>query len=174
MQINNQSIQDMHIFGDPSRIPIIIVERVVNVPRRTTSGNSYFSQLDQKDTPNLLTVPLFNAVNKSSVASPQQNGRVLKIVVFVHGFQVCSLLNVCINLFIYLFVYRKLYRNRVRKKEFVQRKRMKNPRKGICIVNIEERLKKSKGRKPLPSDSQGIRLPKTSRGHEILNKRLLS
>lgn len=33
---------------------------------------------------------------------------------------------------------------------------MKNPRKGICIVNIEERLKKSKGRKPLPSDSQGI------------------
>ena len=104
MQINNQSIQDMHIFGDPSRIPIIIVERVVNVPRRTTSGNSYFSQLDQKDTPNLLTVPLFNAVNKSSVASPQQNGRVLKIVVFVHGFQVCSLLNVCINLFIYLFI----------------------------------------------------------------------
>lgn len=87
MKINNQSIQDMHIFGDPSRIPIIIVERVVNVPRRTTSGNSYFSQLDQKDTPNLLTAPLFNAVNKSSVASPQQNGRVLKIVVFVHGFQ---------------------------------------------------------------------------------------
>ncbi|RVX02520.1 hypothetical protein CK203_031101 [Vitis vinifera] len=91
MKINNQSIQDMHIFGDPSRIPIIIVERVVNVPRRTTSGNSYFSQLDQKDTPNLLTVPLFNAVNKSSVASPQQNGRVLKIVVFVHGFQASTL-----------------------------------------------------------------------------------
>ena len=113
MQINNQSIQDMHIFGDPSRIPIIIVERVVNSPQRTTSGNSYFSQLDQQDTPNLLTLPLFKAANKSSVASPQQNGRVLKIVIFVHGFQVCSsLLNFCIN----LFVYRKLYMNCVGRK----------------------------------------------------------
>lgn len=88
MQINNQSIQDMHIFGDPSHIPIIIVERVINVPRRSTSGNSYFSQLDQKDTPNFLPAPFFKAVNKSLVGSPQQHGRVLKIVVFVHGFQV--------------------------------------------------------------------------------------
>ncbi|XP_057958995.1 uncharacterized protein LOC131151678 isoform X1 [Malania oleifera] len=87
MKINNRSIQDMHIFGDPSRIPIIIVERVVNSLLRTTSGNSYFSNLDQKDTPSLFTEVAFKAVNKLSGASLQQSGRVLRIVVFVHGFQ---------------------------------------------------------------------------------------
>ncbi|KAI3699388.1 hypothetical protein L2E82_43660 [Cichorium intybus] len=46
--INSRSIQDLHIFGDPSRIPIIIVERVVNAPLRTPSGNSYFRNMDPK------------------------------------------------------------------------------------------------------------------------------
>ncbi|KAL7199346.1 hypothetical protein ACSBR2_021602 [Camellia fascicularis] len=87
MRINNRSMQDMHIFGDPSRIPIIIVERVVNAPLRSTSGHSYFSYLNQKNTSGLLTDISSKAKNKSSVASNHQNGRVLKIVVFVHGFQ---------------------------------------------------------------------------------------
>uniref|UniRef100_A0A5B7C301 DUF676 domain-containing protein n=1 Tax=Davidia involucrata TaxID=16924 RepID=A0A5B7C301_DAVIN len=86
MRINNRSIQDMHIFGDPSHIPIIIVERVVNAPLRSTSGNSYFSNLDHKDTSTLLTRIGSKAKSKLTGASPQQ-GRVLKIVVFVHGFQ---------------------------------------------------------------------------------------
>ncbi|KAK3000770.1 hypothetical protein RJ639_020617, partial [Escallonia herrerae] len=87
MRINNRSIQDMHIFGDPSRIPIIIVERVVNAPMRSTSGNTYFSNLDQKDTHSILSGIGSKPVNKLSGASPRQSGRVLKIVVFVHGFQ---------------------------------------------------------------------------------------
>lgn len=85
-QINSQSIQDMHLFGDPSRIPVIIVERVMNGPLRTTSGNSYFSSVNKKDTSGMVTE--LKSVNKLSGASPQQSGRVLKIVVFVHGFQV--------------------------------------------------------------------------------------
>ena len=89
MQINNRSIQDMHIFGDPSRIPIIIVERVVNAPLRSTSGNSYFSNLNQKDPSPLLADIGSKANNKLSAPRPQKSGRVLKIVVFVHGFQAC-------------------------------------------------------------------------------------
>ncbi|KAK6153349.1 hypothetical protein DH2020_012988 [Rehmannia glutinosa] len=78
MRINNRSIQDLHIFGDPSRIPIVIVERVVNAPVRSTSGNSYFSQLDQKDTNSLIAGVDLNPSNKLAGAT-RQNGRVLKI-----------------------------------------------------------------------------------------------
>ncbi|KAL0335685.1 UNVERIFIED_CONTAM: hypothetical protein Sradi_4780400 [Sesamum radiatum] len=87
MRINNRSIQDLHIFGDPSRVPIVLVERVVNAPVRPTSGNSYFSHVDQKDTNSLTTGVGSDSSNKLSGASPRQSGRVLKIVVFVHGFQ---------------------------------------------------------------------------------------
>ncbi|KAL7153367.1 hypothetical protein ABFS83_04G163900 [Erythranthe nasuta] len=86
MRINNRFIQDLHIFGDPSSIPIVIVERVVNAPVRATSGNSYFSQLDQKDIQNVIADVDSKPSNKLS-GETRQNGRVLKIVVFVHGFQ---------------------------------------------------------------------------------------
>ncbi|KAB1212117.1 hypothetical protein CJ030_MR5G011951 [Morella rubra] len=87
MNINNRSIQDLHIFGNPAQIPIIIVERVMNAPRRTTSANSYLRNLDVIDSLGLLPGPSSVAVNKQSGSGPEQNGRVLKIVVFVHGFQ---------------------------------------------------------------------------------------
>ncbi|KAG9129466.1 hypothetical protein Leryth_013059 [Lithospermum erythrorhizon] len=66
MKINNRSIQDLHIFGDPSRIPIVIVERAVNAPRPSGGGLS---------------------VNTTSAQNTRHAGRILKIVVFVHGFQ---------------------------------------------------------------------------------------
>ncbi|KAI3697053.1 hypothetical protein L6452_29776 [Arctium lappa] len=81
MRINNRSIQDLHIFGDPSRIPIIIVERVVNAPLHSPSGNSYFRNMDPKNTNGML--PEID----SRFSGNQQKGRVLKIAVFVHGFQ---------------------------------------------------------------------------------------
>ncbi|KAJ4952502.1 hypothetical protein NE237_029334 [Protea cynaroides] len=86
MKINNRSVQDMHIFGDPLRAPVLIVERVVNAPFRTTSGNSYFNSLDPKDTSSILMEPSISSINKSC-GGPQRNGRVLRVVVFVHGFQ---------------------------------------------------------------------------------------
>lgn len=79
----------MHIFGDPSRIPIVIVERVVNAPLRSTSGNSYFIHREPKDAKSLLAGTNFKGTKKIPGVSPCQNGRVLKIVVFVHGFQAC-------------------------------------------------------------------------------------
>ncbi|KAM3246865.1 hypothetical protein P3L10_008632 [Capsicum annuum] len=87
MRINSRSIQDMHIFGDPSRIPIVIVERVVNAPLRSTSGNSYFIHRESKNANNLLVETHSKGTKKIHGESPGQNGRVLKIVVFVHGFQ---------------------------------------------------------------------------------------
>lgn len=66
MKINNRFIQDLHIFGDPSRIPIVIVERAVNAPHRSAVGTS---------------------VDMALAQTTRHASRILKIVVFVHGFQ---------------------------------------------------------------------------------------
>ncbi|KAG6627785.1 protein FAM135B-like isoform X1 [Carya illinoinensis] len=87
MNINNRSIQDMHLFGNPSQIPIVIIERVTNAPRRTTSANSYLRHLDVIDSQGLLIGPSSASAIKQSDFSLHQNVRALKIVVFVHGFQ---------------------------------------------------------------------------------------
>ncbi|KAM7266551.1 hypothetical protein ACFE04_004448 [Oxalis oulophora] len=82
MKINSRSIQDMYIFGDPSRIPIMIVERVMNAPRRTLSENSYLRNID------CMNLRSSDIVGKRlGVSIPHQKSRDLKIVVFVHGFQ---------------------------------------------------------------------------------------
>ncbi|BBG95942.1 Putative serine esterase family protein [Prunus dulcis] len=75
MKINNRSIQDMHIFGDPSSIPIVIVERVLNAPRRTTSENSYLRNLDVINSPGLLSGSGSESVNKRSSYSSPKKGR---------------------------------------------------------------------------------------------------
>ncbi|XP_037493387.1 protein FAM135A isoform X2 [Jatropha curcas] len=87
MRINASSIQDMYIFGDPLRVPIIYVERVINAPRRTFSENSYFRNLDLIDSPSLLAGPGPGTLKKLPGGNSHKKSRELKIVVFVHGFQ---------------------------------------------------------------------------------------
>ncbi|OMP06367.1 hypothetical protein CCACVL1_01604 [Corchorus capsularis] len=87
MRINNRSIQDMQIFGDPSGIPIVIIEHVMNAPRRTLSANSYLRNVDIIDSATSGTALSSEAEKKQSNLSAPRNGRDLKIVVFVHGFQ---------------------------------------------------------------------------------------
>ncbi|XP_040950950.1 protein FAM135A isoform X3 [Gossypium hirsutum] len=87
MRMNSRSIQDMQIFGDPSGIPIVIIEHVMNAPQRTSSDNLYMRNLDITDSITTSTVPSSEAVKKLSSASAAQSGRDLKIVIFVHGFQ---------------------------------------------------------------------------------------
>ncbi|KAK7410414.1 hypothetical protein VNO78_01182 [Psophocarpus tetragonolobus] len=85
MRINNRSLQDMQIFGDPIRTPIVIVEHVLNVPRRCPSENSLLRYIGNLDTDSL---PIgLNSDTIGKKFAPQSNARVLKIVVFVHGFQ---------------------------------------------------------------------------------------
>ncbi|KAI3974663.1 hypothetical protein MKX01_029653 [Papaver californicum] len=85
MRINNRSIQDMYIFGDPLRNPVILVERVMNAQFRTRSGNSFFSPLDHSA--NILMGTRLNAGNKLSGTGTPRSSRILRIIVFVHGFQ---------------------------------------------------------------------------------------
>lgn len=89
MQINSRSLQDMHIFGDPSRIPIVFVERVMNAPRRTFSDNSYLINLDVIDMLGSRQGSSSCALKDLRGPSRPQRSRDLKIVVFVHGFQAC-------------------------------------------------------------------------------------
>ncbi|CAJ1963578.1 unnamed protein product [Sphenostylis stenocarpa] len=46
--INNRSLQDMYIYDDPMRVPIIIVERLENM-YRSASVKSYFLPFEDKD-----------------------------------------------------------------------------------------------------------------------------
>ncbi|GMJ02539.1 hypothetical protein like AT1G58350 [Hibiscus trionum] len=85
MKINNRSIQDMQIFGDPSGVPIVFMERVINAPRRSTNDNSYLRNFDLMNLATTSTVP--EAGKNQTSASAAENGHDLKIVVFVHGFQ---------------------------------------------------------------------------------------
>lgn len=86
LQINNRSIQDMQIFGDPLHTPIVIVEHVLNVPRRFPSENSLLKHIGHMDCDGF-PLNLYDCIGKKS--AQQSNDRVLKIVVFVHGFQAC-------------------------------------------------------------------------------------
>ncbi|KAL5176159.1 Protein FAM135B [Glycine soja] len=86
MRINNRSLQDMYIFGDPLRVPIIIVERLENM-YRSASVKSYFLPLEDKARHILENGS--RAIIQLPRNSPQQNEHVLRVVVFVHGFQAC-------------------------------------------------------------------------------------
>uniref|UniRef100_A0A1D1Y9C1 Protein FAM135B n=3 Tax=Anthurium amnicola TaxID=1678845 RepID=A0A1D1Y9C1_9ARAE len=86
MKINNRSIQDMQVFGDPSHVPIVLVEQhVMNVPLHTSRRESFLGSLEQKGT--LAMGAEDKALQKLFGGGPQRNSRVLRIVVFVHGFQ---------------------------------------------------------------------------------------
>lgn len=86
MQINNRSLQDMYIFGDPLLVPIIIVERLTNV-YHSAIVNSNFIPLEGEGRHILENGS--RATKKLCGSSPQKNELVLRIVVFVHGFQAC-------------------------------------------------------------------------------------
>ena len=85
MQMNSRSIQDLQIFKDPRRIPIIIIERVVNTPLPSTTGISY--------------------LENTNINNNQQKSRGLRMAVFVHGFQAC-MLEYIINFGVKNLIYR--------------------------------------------------------------------
>ncbi|PPR94679.1 hypothetical protein GOBAR_AA25993 [Gossypium barbadense] len=82
MRINNRSIQDMQIFGDPSGVPIVIMERVINAPRRTVSDISFLKNFDVMHLATTSTV--LEAGKSQSSTSAARSGHDLKIVVFGH------------------------------------------------------------------------------------------
>ncbi|KAK8967313.1 hypothetical protein KSP40_PGU010399 [Platanthera guangdongensis] len=87
MKINSRSIQDMQIFGDPSRIPVVIIEQhVMNVPLHGSSDNFLLSTSDENCT-DAVTAATHEKNAPASSAFGKRGYRILKAVVFVHGFQ---------------------------------------------------------------------------------------
>jgi len=101
MQINNRSLQDMFIFGDPLLVPIIIIERLANA-YHSASVNSNFNPLEDKG--RHIVENGSRATKKLCGSSSQQNELVLRIVVFVHGFQACFTFSSCFYLLVMGFV----------------------------------------------------------------------
>ncbi|MQL85192.1 hypothetical protein Taro_017713, partial [Colocasia esculenta] len=86
MKINNRSIQDMYIFGDPSHVPVVLVEQhVMNAPKHSSSHGLYLGSLEQNDLSTTGTGD--KALLKLLGGGAQKNSRILRAVVFVHGFQ---------------------------------------------------------------------------------------
>jgi len=72
----------MHIFGDPSHVPVILIEQhVMNIPLHGSAKNLSFNSMGQNDSS---TIPKGDKV----IPNSKRNGRLLKVVIFVHGFQV--------------------------------------------------------------------------------------
>ncbi|KAL6870917.1 hypothetical protein ACP4OV_014765 [Aristida adscensionis] len=82
MKINARSIQDMHIYADPSCIPVVRIEQhVMVVPKH---GSCY----DPSEPLNITKPPQLrqeSAEKKPSGVS--KTGHILRAVIFVHGFQ---------------------------------------------------------------------------------------
>ncbi|KAG9444289.1 hypothetical protein H6P81_015629 [Aristolochia fimbriata] len=88
MKINNRAIQDLHIFGDPLQIPVVIVEQQILNHSLEAAGNSSITEtLELKDTSPGSARASFKNGPKILGHCTQRNGRIFRVVVFVHGFQ---------------------------------------------------------------------------------------
>ena len=66
----------------------------MNAPRRSISENSYLRHFDMIDAIGKDSGPSSVAVDNLSGSMPERSGRILKIVVFVHGFQASIVLQI--------------------------------------------------------------------------------
>ncbi|WVZ54319.1 hypothetical protein U9M48_005135 [Paspalum notatum var. saurae] len=82
MKINTRSVQDMHIYADPSCIPVVRIEQhVMVVPQHSSSKDLLKDDSEPVGTPRLRGQPL------EKRTSGFQGGYILRAVIFVHGFQ---------------------------------------------------------------------------------------
>jgi len=99
LQINTRSIQDMHIYADPSCIPVVRIEKhVMIVPRHCSSEDFLTVSSEPGET---FLPPLLRGLSLEKNTSGFKSGYVLRAVIFVHGFQVRFLLrtgNSCFSL----------------------------------------------------------------------------
>ncbi|CAN6349060.1 unnamed protein product [Urochloa humidicola] len=86
MKINTYSVQDMHIYADPSHVPVVLIEQhVMVVPQHGSSKDLAPNASEQKDTIVLPKLQGDSLAPKSSAG--KKSGRILRAVIFVHGFQ---------------------------------------------------------------------------------------
>ncbi|KAF7048282.1 hypothetical protein CFC21_057076 [Triticum aestivum] len=86
MKINARSVQDMHIYANPSRVPVVLIEQhVMVVPQHGCNKDLLANAPDLYNT----SVPP-NLQGDSFAGNPlggKNTGHVLRAVIFVHGFQ---------------------------------------------------------------------------------------
>ena len=80
----------MHIYADPSRVPVVLIEQhVMVVPQHGSSKDLALNASEQKDTIVLPKLQGDSLATKSSAVG-KKNGRILRAIIFVHGFQASS------------------------------------------------------------------------------------
>ncbi|KAL6905585.1 hypothetical protein ACP4OV_003186 [Aristida adscensionis] len=86
MKINTESVQDMQIYADPSRVPVVLIEQhVMVVPQHGSSKDLAPNTSEQKDT---IVLPKLQGESLAAKGSAgKKGGRILRAVIFVHGFQ---------------------------------------------------------------------------------------
>jgi hypothetical protein len=90
--MDSRSIQDMHIYGDPSCIPVLRIEQHVMVVPQHGSSNDFEADASEP-LDNILPPP--QQREECTARKPggvTKSGYILRAVIFVHGFQVgfCS------------------------------------------------------------------------------------
>ncbi|TVU26745.1 hypothetical protein EJB05_29305 [Eragrostis curvula] len=86
MKINAGSIQDMHIYADPSCVPVVRIEQqVMVVPQH---GSSKDLATDSTEPVDRIVPPQQREECASRISSiVTKSGHILRAVIFVHGFQ---------------------------------------------------------------------------------------
>ncbi|OEL21806.1 Protein FAM135A [Dichanthelium oligosanthes] len=85
MKINTRSIQDMHIYADPSCIPVVRIEKHVMVVPQHCSSQNFIT--DASEPVGTILPPLLRGQSLEKKSSSFKSGHILRAVIFVHGFQ---------------------------------------------------------------------------------------
>jgi len=89
LQINTPSVQDMHIYADPSCIPVVRIEQHVMVIPQHGSSKDFLT--DASEPAGTIVPPLVQGQSLEEKTCGDKSGRILRAVIFVHGFQVSFL-----------------------------------------------------------------------------------
>ena len=89
LQINTPSVQDMHIYADPSCIPVVRIEQhVMDIPQHCSSKDFLTNASEPVGT---IVSPLLQGQSLEEKTCGFKSGHILRAVIFVHGFQVSFL-----------------------------------------------------------------------------------
>ncbi|CAD6255249.1 unnamed protein product [Miscanthus lutarioriparius] len=85
MKINTPSVQDMHIYADPSCIPVVRIEQHVMVIPQHCSSKDFLT--DASEPAGTIVPPLLQGQSLEEKTCGFKSGHILRAVIFVHGFQ---------------------------------------------------------------------------------------
>ncbi|PWZ25673.1 Protein FAM135B [Zea mays] len=86
MKINTPSVQDMHIYADPSCIPVVRIEQHVMVIPQHCSSKDFLTDASEP-AHTIVPPPLLQGQSLGEETCGFKSGRILRAVIFVHGFQ---------------------------------------------------------------------------------------